>query len=151
MTTRTLLVRWLYVVTALHLLVGVLLPLVADMAITDHYRRGIEDFFFAGEASQAGRALHVWWISLLGPTVQAAAIWMAGLVVIGDKQRNAFAWLMLILGLIVWAPQDMLISARAHCWINVWLDMAAVTLMLPPLLWLYKLDLPIKNRKVLTP
>jgi hypothetical protein len=130
-----------------HLLVGVLLPLSANMAITDAYRRSIEAFFFDGDAPQAGRALHSWWISLLGPTVQAAAIWMAGLAVIGDKQRNAYAWLMLIIGLIVWAPQDMLISARAHCWINLWLDAAVIVMTLPPLLWLCKTDLAIKNRK----
>jgi hypothetical protein len=149
MRTRTLLVRWIYSVVAVHLVVGVLLPLCADMAITDVYRRSIEGFFFGGEAPQAGRALHSWWMSLFGPTVQAAAIWMAGLAVIGDKQRNAFAWLMLILGLIVWAPQDMLISARAHCWINLWIDLAAVTVMLPPLLWLCKLDWEIKSKKAM--
>jgi len=147
MKARTLLVRWMYVVVAVHLVVGVLLPLCADLAITDAYRRGIEGFFFAGEAPQAGRALHSWWISLFGPTVQAAAIWMAGLAVIGDKQRNAFAWLMLILGLIVWAPQDMLISARAQCWVNLWIDLAAVAVMLPPLLWLCKLDWAIKSKR----
>lgn len=140
-----MLVRWIYGVVAVHLMVGVLLPLCADMAITDAYRRSIEGFFFGGEAPLAGRALHSWWISLFGPTVQAAAIWMAGLAVMGDKQRNAFAWLMLILGLIVWAPQDMLISARAHCWINLWIDLAAVAVMLPPLLWLCKLDWAIKK------
>lgn len=144
---RRLLVRWIYLVVAAHLAVGVLLPLCANMAITDTYRRGIEDFFFGAEAPPAGRALHVWWISLLGPTVQAAAIWMAGLAVIGDKQRNAYAWLMLIVGLIVWAPQDMLISARAHCWINLWIDAAVIVVMVPPLLWLCKIDLAIKNRR----
>ncbi|SHN43337.1 hypothetical protein SAMN05192549_11678 [Duganella sacchari] len=144
---RMLLVRWMYIAVAAHLVVGVLLPLCAGMPLTDGYRRSIEDFFFGGEASQAGRALHMWWLALFGPTVQAAAIWMAGLVVIGDQQKNAYAWLMLALGLIVWAPQDMLISARAHCWTNVWLDLAALTLMLPPLLWLCKTDLANKNRK----
>jgi hypothetical protein len=144
---RQWLVHWIYAVVAVHLLVGVLLPLSANMAITDAYRRSIEAFFFDGDAPQAGRALHSWWISLLGPTVQAAAIWMAGLAVIGDKQRNAYAWLMLIIGLIVWAPQDMLISARAHCWINLWLDAAVIVMTLPPLLWLCKTDLAIKNRK----
>ena len=147
MTIRTWLVRWIYAMAAAHLVVGVLLPLCAGSAFTDTYRRGIEDFFFRADAQLAAKALHIWWISLFGPTVQAAAIWMAGLAVIGDKQRNAFAWAMLILGLLVWAPQDMWISARAHCWINLWIDLAALAAMLPPLLWLCKLDLASKNRK----
>jgi hypothetical protein len=147
MTIRIWLVRWIYATVAMHLVVGVLLPLCAGAAFTEAYRRGIEAFFFGADAPLAGKALHVWWISLFGPTVQAAAIWMAGLAVIGDKQRNAFAWAMLILGLLVWAPQDMLISARAHCWINLWIDLAALAVMLPPLLWLCRLDLAFKNRK----
>lgn len=145
MTTRTWLVRWIYVVVAAHLAVGVLLPLCAGAAFSEDYRRGIESYFFSGEAPPAARALQVWWLSLFGPTVQAAAIWMAGLAVIGDQQRNAFAWAMLILGLLVWAPQDMAISARAHCWINVWIDALALAVMLPPLLWLCKLDLAVKR------
>jgi hypothetical protein len=140
MTTRSWLVRWMYGVAAAHLAVGVLMPLCAGAAVATEYRRAIEAFFFNGEAPPAAQALHIWWMSLFGPTVQAAAIWMAGLVVMGDKQRNAFAWVMLMLGLLVWAPQDMLISARAHCWINLWIDMLALLVMLPPLLWLCKLD-----------
>jgi hypothetical protein len=139
----------MYVAAAAHLLVGVLLPLCADAGLTQSYRRGIEDFFLASGASDGARALQSWWLALFGPTVQAAAIWMAGLVVVGDKQRNAFAWAMLVLGLLVWAPQDMLLSAHAHCWINVWIDTAALLLMLPPLLWLCRHDLVYKNRKAI--
>jgi hypothetical protein len=147
MTIRTWLVRWIYVVVAAHLVVGVLLPLYAGAAIAEPYRRGIENFFFSAEAPPAAKALQVWWLSLFGPTVQAAAIWMAGLAVMGDKQENAFAWAMLIVGLLVWAPQDMLISARAHCWANLWIDALALVAMLPPLVWLCKLDLAMKTRK----
>jgi len=150
MKTRTWLVRWVYATVAAHLLVGVLLPLCAGAAVGSAYRRGIEEFFFGADAPAAGQALHVWWISLFGPTVQAAAIWMAGLAVIGDKQRNAFAWFMLIAGLLLWAPQDMLISARAHCWINLWLDTLALAVMLPPLLWLCRHDLTFKHTRAIS-
>jgi hypothetical protein len=135
----------MYAMVVAHLAVGVLLPLCADTALSDGYRRSIEAYFFDGAAPAAAQSLHVWWLSLFGPTVQAAAIWMAGLAVIGDKQRNAFAWAMLILGLLVWAPQDMLISARAQCWVNLWIDVLALAVMLPPLLWLCKLDLAVKR------
>ena len=49
--------------------------------------------------------------------------------------------------LVVWAPQDMLISARAHCWMNLWIDLVALAVMLPPLLWLCKLDWVIKSKR----
>jgi hypothetical protein len=138
-------VRWIYAATAAHLVVGVLLPCMAGSAWLDGYRLGVERFFVGPGAPAGVGALQVWWMSLFGPTVQAAAVWMAGLAVMGDKQKNAFAWAMLILGLLVWGPQDMLISARAHCWINLWIDALALLLMLPPLLCLCKLDWAFKR------
>ena len=47
-----------------------------------------------------------------------------------------FAWTWLIIGLLVWAPQDMLISLRASAVIHVWIDGFALLAMLPPLCWL---------------
>lgn len=134
-------VRWIYVVVAAHLAAGILLPCLAGGAWLDGYRRQMAQFFIGAQAPAGVQALQAWWISLFGPTVQAAALWMAGLAVMGDKQRNAFAWVMLIVGLLVWAPQDMLISARASNWTNVWIDAGALLLMLPPLLRLCVLDL----------
>lgn len=138
---RRWLVRWIYLAVAAHLVVGVLLPLLAGSALLGPYHRAIEAYFVGADAPAGAHALQVWWMSLLGPTVQAAAIWMAALAVMGDQQKNAFAWAALMLGLLVWGPQDMLISARAHCWPNLWIDAAALLLMLPPLAWLCRIDL----------
>jgi hypothetical protein len=79
-------------------------------------------------------------MSLFGPTVQAAAVWMGALAWIGDRQRNSFAWGALIAGIVLWAPQDMFISLRANCWNNVWLDCVALAGMLPPLFYLFLID-----------
>ena len=144
-STRVWLVRWIYAVIAAHLMVGVLLPLCSGAALLAGYHDGILRFFFSAGAPQGARALQRWWMSLLGPTVQAAALWMLGLAVMGDQQRNAFAWAMLIVGVAVWAPQDIAISARAHCWANVAIDLVAVATMLPPLFWLCKADLKMKR------
>lgn len=141
MKTRKQLVWWIYAVIAAHLVVGILLPLVSDTVIFAAYNDGITRSFFGAAASQAARPMQAWWLSLFGPTVQAASIWMLALAVMGDQQRNAFAWAMLILGLVIWAPQDMFISVRAHCWANVAIDVIAVVVMLPPLVWLCKTDL----------
>lgn len=132
---------WMYAVIAAHLLAGMLLPLAANAALFSHYHDGILHFFF-GVAEPAGaRSIQIWWTSLFGPTLQAASVWMLGLAIMGDKQRNAFAWAMLILGLVIWAPQDMFVSAGAQCWINVWLDLLALGVMLPPLICLCRIDL----------
>jgi hypothetical protein len=84
-TTRTWLVRWIYLVVAAHLVVGVLLPLLSGGAVFAAYREGILHFFFDVPAPAGARAVQVWWMSLFGPTVQAAAIWMLGLAVMGDQ------------------------------------------------------------------
>jgi len=137
---RTWAVRYTYAGIAAHLLVGALLPLMMNAALFDGYHRAIETAFWGPHVPAAARAQQVWWISLFGPTVQAAALWMGALAWIGDRQRNSFAWGALIAGIVLWAPQDMLISLRADCWTNVWLDVIAVVGMLPPLIYLFFAD-----------
>lgn len=139
-TLRTWAVRYTYAAIGAHLLVGALLPLMINAAIFDGYHRAIELAFWGPAAPAAARAQQVWWISLFGPTVQAAAVWMGGLAWMGARQRNAFAWGALIAGIVLWAPQDMLISLRADCWTHVWIDTFAVLSLLPPLIYLFLTD-----------
>jgi hypothetical protein len=54
----------------------------------------------------------VWWLSLFGATLQNLAIFVGALTYFVSKQRSAFIWLWLMIGLILWALQDMLISLR---------------------------------------
>ncbi|MES2017847.1 MAG: cell division protein [Pseudomonadota bacterium] len=140
MKLRTWAVWFTYASIAGHLLVGALLPFIANAALLDGYHRAIETAFWGPQIPAAARAQQVWWISLFGPTVQAAALWMGALAWIGDHQRNAFAWGALIAGLLLWAPQDMLISLRADCWPHVWIDSFALACMLPPLIYLFYID-----------
>lgn len=139
-TLRTWALRYTYAGVAAHLLVGALLPLIISAPLFDGYHRAIETAFWGPDIPAAARAQQVWWISLFGPTVQAAAVWMGALVWMGDRQRNAFAWGALIAGIVLWAPQDMLISLRADCWAHVWIDTFAVVFLLPPLICLFIID-----------
>ena len=68
------------------------------------------------------------------------SLWMWALVRLGGRQRNAEIWAWLMAGLVLWAPQDMLISLRADQWPHVWIDVFALATMLPPLLCLYRYD-----------
>lgn len=137
---RIWLVRWTYGAVVAHLLVGMLLPWIGSFSLFDGYHQGIESAFWQNGAPAAARAQQIWWISLFGPTVQGMSIWMGALACLGDRQRSAFAWGSLIVGIVLWAPQDMLISLRADAWVHVWLDSVAVLSMLPPLLWLWRHD-----------
>jgi hypothetical protein len=137
---RTWAVRSTYAAIAMHLLLGALMPWIMNAAIFEGYHRAIEMAFWGPVVPEAARWQQVWWISLFGPTMQAAAVWMAALAWMGERQRNRFAWGALIAGIVLWAPQDMLISLRANCWTHVWVDLTAVVLMLPPLIYLYCVD-----------
>jgi hypothetical protein len=139
-TLRTWAVRATYASIAGHLAVGMLLPLIANAAMFNGYHGGIEQAFHGAGATAATRAHQVWWISLFGPTVQAAAVWMGALAWIGSRQRSAMAWGALIAGIVLWAPQDMWISLQMNVWIHVWIDAFALVCMLPPLFYLLYVD-----------
>jgi hypothetical protein len=137
---RTWLVRWLYGVAAVHFLVGFVLPWISDLPLLDGYHRQLESAFWGSTAPQAARAQQIWWIALFGPTIQGLSLWMGALVRLGEYHRSSLAWGALILGLVIWAPQDIAISLQAAAWSHVWADCAALAVMLPPLAWLWQHD-----------
>lgn len=139
-TVRPWLVRWMYATALVHLLVGLALPWIGDLPVFDSYHRGVEAAFWGAAAPSAARAQQVWWIALFGPTIQGMSVWMLALIHFGDRYRSGLAWGALIAGIIIWAPQDMLISLRADCWTHVWVDAFAVVTMVPPLAWLWFQD-----------
>lgn len=131
-------ILWLYAMASLHLLVGLLLPWLCDAALFSNYHRHIEQFFWGASIPAAAHAEQLWWIALFGPTVQTVAIMMLALIRIGQQTKNTVAWSAIILGLVLWAPQDMLISSRANCWSHIIVDAIALVVLLPPtgyLLW----------------
>lgn len=138
--TRTWMVRWLLAAAAAHVLVGALLPWAADAPALDGYHRGVEAAFWPDGTPAQARALQAWWLALFGPTLQVMGLWMLALVHLAGRLRQPSTWLWLAGGLLVWAPQDVMISLRAACWPHVWTDAAALVLMLPPLLWLWRHD-----------
>lgn len=138
--TRRHLIRWLYVVGTIHLLVGISLPWTAGASLLNAYHGAIEAAFWQTAPPEQARSLQTWWIALFGPTLQAMSLWMMVLIQIAERQRDHRIWLWLIAGLVIWAPQDMLVSLRAQCWIHVWIDSIALIAMVPPLFWLYRND-----------
>lgn len=137
---RAWVIRWLYAMVLVHLLGGVLLPWAAGLPLLEPYHRGIETSFWHAAAPASARAQQLWWISLFAPTLEAAAIWMGALVHIGARARKPAVWTWLLLGLAVWAPQDMFTSLQAAAWPHVWADSAALLTLLPPLAWLWWRD-----------
>ncbi|WP_431824091.1 thiol-disulfide oxidoreductase DCC family protein [Burkholderia sp. F1] len=137
---RRWVVRWMVGAAIIHVLVGAALSWMAGSTVFDAYHYGIERHFWAGMAPPQARGQQIWWISLFGATLQCAAIWMLALVHLGNRLRKRAVWGWLLAGLLVWAPQDMLISLQAHAGTHVAADVAALVSMVPPLAWLLRRD-----------
>ncbi|RQT11404.1 thiol-disulfide oxidoreductase DCC family protein [Burkholderia contaminans] len=133
-------VTWMYGAAIAHLLVGIAVPWVAGAPWLDAYHRVIEQHFWAGAAPEPARAQQIWWMSLMGATVQCASVWMLALVHLGNRLQKREVWGWLLAGLLIWAPQDMLFSLQAQVSGHVAIDAAALVAMVPPLVWLWRRD-----------
>ncbi|WP_081074475.1 hypothetical protein [Burkholderia pseudomultivorans] len=137
---RRVAVTWMVGAAIAHLLVGAALPWIAASPLLDGYHVGIERHFWATAAPIPARLQQLWWISLLGATLQCTSIWMLALVHLGNRLRRPAVWGWLLAGLLVWAPQDLLMSWRAGIGINIAADVAALAALVPPLVWLWRRD-----------
>lgn len=137
---RRIVVSWMVGAALVHLLVGVAVPWIAGASFVDAYHRAIELHFWAGTAPEPARAQQIWWMSLIGATVQCASVWMLALVHLGNRLRTREVWGWLLAGLLIWAPQDLLFSFQARVWGHMAIDAAALVAMVPPLVWLWRRD-----------
>ncbi|WHS60586.1 cell division protein [Pseudomonas sp. G2-4] len=140
-TLRQALVVWLYVAALMHLLAGLTLSWAGHSGLLDGYLQNIEQIFWgAATVPTIASEQQVWWVALFGVTLQSYSLYMLALVHIGNRLKSAMPWAWIIAGILLWAPQDMLISAQARVWSHLWLDSLALLALLPPLFWLYRHD-----------
>jgi len=137
---RRVWVGWLYAAAIAHLLGGLLLSWAGHSGLLDNYLISVEHAFWTTEVPTAARAQQVWWVALFGATLQAYAWCLLALVHIGNTLKRPVAWGWLMAGLLLWAPQDIAISLSAGMWSHLWVDLAALLVLLPPLFWLYRHD-----------
>lgn len=137
---RRTLVCWLYAAALVHLLVSLVLTWAGHSGLLDGYLNMIEHAFWVDAVPAAARSQQVWWLALFGATLQSYSLYMLALVHMGNRLKTPMAWGWLMAGIIVWAPQDMLLSIQAQVWSHLWFDSVALLTLLPPLLWLYRHD-----------
>ncbi|RYY73153.1 MAG: cell division protein [Gammaproteobacteria bacterium] len=135
---RYWLIIWMYLITFGHFLMGILLAWFSSAEVFNYYHQTILTQF--GMTQNSSQDLQKWWLSLFGATLQNIAIFMGILTYVGNKYRSASVWLWMMVGLVVWAPQDVLISLRIDLWLHVWVDLAALILILAPLIALWRTD-----------
>jgi hypothetical protein len=125
----------------MHLLAGLTLTWAGHSGLLDDYLNTIEQAFWGADVVPVTvRTQQVWWLALFGATLQSYALYMLALVHLGDRLKSAMPWGWLIVGILLWAPQDMLVSAQARVWSHLWFDSFALLVLLPPLFWLYRHD-----------
>jgi hypothetical protein len=138
---RPALVLWLYAVAIVHILAGINLTWAGHSGLLDHYLHNLELAFWGADAvPAAGHEQQVWWLALLGATLQSYSLYMLALVHIGNRSKAPMVWGWLIAGILLWAPQDMWLSVQRQVWSHLWLDAFALLVLLPPLSWLYVHD-----------
>jgi hypothetical protein len=135
---RPWLVRWIYAIAFAHFAAGIWLAWFSDSIFFDDYHQAILNQ--VKDLSAGAHILQVWWLSLFGATLQNLAVFMAALTFVGNKFRCSAVWVWMMLGLILWAPQDILISLQLNLWLHMWVDLAVLIVMLPPLGILWWLD-----------
>ena len=137
---RRMLVAWLYAAALMHLLAGLVLTWTGHTGLLDDYVRHIEQAFWGAAAPAPAHTQQIWWLALFGATLQSYALYMLGLVHIGNRYKIPSIWGWMMIGIAAWAPQDIWISLQAGIWSHLWVDSFALLVLLPPLFWLYRLD-----------
>ena len=138
---RPALVLWLYAAAIVHILAGLTLTWAGHSGLLDGYLHTLELAFWGADAvPTAGYEQQVWWLALFGATLQSYSLYMLALVHLGSRLKAPAVWGWLIAGILLWAPQDMWLSAQKQVWSHLWLDGFALLVLLPPLIWLYVQD-----------
>ena len=137
---RRILVTWLYAVAISHLVVSIVLTWAGQHGWLDTYIQHLEQVFWGTTAPAPARAQQIWWLALFGATLQSYSLYMLGLIRLGSRYRIPAIWGWMMLGILVWAPQDIWISLQAGVRLHLWVDSLALLTLLPPLLWLYRHD-----------
>jgi hypothetical protein len=137
---RRWLVLWLYAVAAGHLIGACVMTWVPDLPLLGTYHQGVLASFGFSPESLPPKALQLWWMALFGATLQAFSLFLLGLIYCADRHRMAGIWLFLAVILLWWAPQDIYISLQKNAWSHLWVDLAALVVLLPPLIALAIID-----------
>lgn len=134
---RVWLVAWLYLIGFGHLLGALAMTWMVDWPLMADYHQVVLAGFGFTPDQQKVFALQHWWMSLFGATLQAFAVFFIALVYVANRYRCAVVWLWLGAGILLWAPQDIYLSLVRGVWLHLWVDLAAVAAIVPPLciLW----------------
>ena len=130
----------MFLFAILHILTGLGMTWWGDSLVFETYHQMV-----LTQIPNAGRTLEQVWFSLFGATLQLVGMMLLALIYCAQKFRSAKLWTFLIVGLCLWAAQDIFLSLRYALWLNVVVDLAALLWSVPCLVCLVLFDREQKN------
>lgn len=138
---RKQLINWLLLVMWLHLVIGLITTWAANSTVFAAYHQTVMlAFGVAGDESEPAQAIHIWWLELFGATFQAFSAVMLILIYLMKNTYSTKVWGFLALTILLWAAQDLFVSARVNLILHYWVDVTAVVLLVIPIVYLAYLD-----------
>ncbi|SES95434.1 hypothetical protein [Thorsellia anophelis] len=137
---RRNLIFWLYAVSFIHLATGIFLTQMSDAPFFEFYHLQIERFFWPEGAPGNARQLQIWWMELMGATLQYLSILMLLLVYLGHTLVRPIIWFGLLVAFLVWVPQDIYVSITTRTYFHLIVNIIATITIVPPLIMLIIID-----------
>jgi hypothetical protein len=125
--------RFLQIIAGLHIVGGVLLPFLAELAIFNFYYQHLPDAFNS-EILGLGPGTK-FLVGILGPTIASWGILFLYVVNTAFANPNRRSWWFIVMACLVWAPYDSVLSIYYGVYLNALLNFIVfVAIMIPMLI-----------------
>lgn len=121
----------LQVLAILHVVVGLMLPWVAEWPQFGFYNRHLLAAFNTDTAEAL--ALGKFMIGILGPTVASWGLLFLFVVNISFATRSRTGWYSMAIAISGWCLLDMYLSVKAGVYLNLIIDLVVLLLLMVPL------------------
>lgn len=125
--------RWLQLVAAGHIVLGLLLPVVVQLQLFQPYFDLMAHTFAVNGADSA--SLMHFLISIFGPTVASWGVLFWALVTQSFQLRSKSGWWLMMAATAVWAIYDSIYSSLYGLWLHAVLNGAVLLAIVLPLWW----------------
>ena len=133
--------KWLFIITILIILFGILLMIPNDSELSNWlFNNRIEAIFWPDYTITPGIAQFQQWLyGVLGATMVGWGIMIAFIIAVPFRNRELWAWYSIALGISGWYTLDTAVSIIYRATFNAAFNTAILLLFLPPVIATYKL------------
>ena len=123
--------RWLQLVAVVHIMGGLLLPIIVHIDIVQPYFRFMADTFALNHNQDL--LFLQFMVGVFGPTIASWGVLFFGIVTYAFSQPNKGIWWLMIFACVVWAVYDSVYSSLFGLWINAVINAVAFLSIVIPL------------------